>query len=192
MPVEVTAVEQVTPLIKQFTLGPVAGGELPPFSGGNHVIVVLRRQDRTFRRPYSLMGSPRDRGRYRIAVRRHDHGRGGSLYLLVQVRVGTRLDVSHPVNLSPLARLARKHVLVAGCIGITPVTAMVDGLRGGRVPWELHYVVRGPRGPSTSAASSSGGAAPSTSTTAPRAWTSGGSWQANRWARTSTPAGRRE
>ena len=33
IPVEVTAVEQVTPLIKQFTLGPVAGEELPPFSG---------------------------------------------------------------------------------------------------------------------------------------------------------------
>src|SRR5262245_32806185 len=62
IPVEVTAVEQVTPLIKQFTLGPVGGGELPPFSGGSHVIVVLRREDRTFRSPYSLLGSPRGRG----------------------------------------------------------------------------------------------------------------------------------
>jgi ferredoxin-NADP reductase len=144
IPVEVTAIEQVTPLIKQFTLGPVAGGELPPFSGGSHVIVVLRRKDRTFRNPYSLLGSQRNRGRYRIAVRRHDDGRGGSLYLHEQVRVGTRLDVSHPVNLFPLARLARKHILVAGGVGITPVTAMIDDLRGERVPWELHYVVRGP------------------------------------------------
>ena len=144
IPVEVTAVEQVTPLIKQFTLGPIAGGELPPFSGGSHVIVVLRRTDRTFRSPYSLMGSPRDRGRYRIAVRRHDDGRGGSLYLHEQVRVGMRLDVSHPVNLFPLARLARKHVLVAGGVGITPMTAMIDDLRVARMPWELHYVVRGP------------------------------------------------
>lgn len=144
IPVEVAAVEQVTPLIKQFTFVPVAGGELPSFSGGSHVIVVLRRLDRTFRSPYSLMGSPRDRSSYRIAVRRHDDGRGGSLYLHEQVPVGTRLDVSHPVNLFPLARLARKHILVAGGVGITPMTAMVDDLRGGRVPWELHYVVRGP------------------------------------------------
>lgn len=143
IPVDVTAVEQVTPLIKQFTLGPVAGGELPPFSGGSHVIVVLRRRDRTFRSPYSLMGSPRDRGRYRIAVRRHDDGRGGSLYMKAHVCRIMRLDVSHPVNLFPLARLARKHVLVAGGVGVTPVTAMIDDLRGGRVPWELHYVVRG-------------------------------------------------
>jgi ferredoxin-NADP reductase len=144
IPVEVTAVEQVTPLIRQFTLGPVTGDELPPFSGGSHVIVVLRRNDRTFRRPYSLMGSPRGPGRYRIAVRRHDDGRGGSLYLHEQVRAGTRLEVSHPVNLFPLACLARKHILIAGGVGITPMTAMIDDLRGGRVPWELHYVVRGP------------------------------------------------
>jgi ferredoxin-NADP reductase len=144
IPVDVTAVEQVTPLIKQFTLAPVADGELPSFSGGSHVIVVLRRKDRTFRNPYSLLGSPRNRGEYRIAVRRHDDGRGGSLFLHEQVDVGTRLDVSYPVNLFPLARLARKHVLVAGGVGITPVTAMIDDLRGGRVPWELHYVVRGP------------------------------------------------
>ena len=29
----VSAIEQVTPLIKQFTLQPTGGGELPPFSG---------------------------------------------------------------------------------------------------------------------------------------------------------------
>jgi ferredoxin-NADP reductase len=144
IPVEVTAVEQVTPLIKEFTLAAVAGAELPAFSGGSHVIVVLRRKDRTFRNPYSLMSSPPERGRYRIAVRRHDDGRGGSLYLHEQVRVGTRLEISHPVNLFPLARLARKHILVAGGVGITPMTAMIADLHDGRVPWELHYVVRGP------------------------------------------------
>src|SRR5262245_65905621 len=120
------AVEQATPLIKRFTLGRVAGGELPPFSGGSHVIVVLRRKDRTFRSPYSLMGSPRDRGSYRIAVRRHDDGRGGSLYLHERVRVGTRLDVSHPVDLFPLARLASQHVLVAGRGGMQTVAEMVE------------------------------------------------------------------
>jgi len=36
IPVEVRAVEQVTPLIKQFALNPVEGGELSPFSGGSH------------------------------------------------------------------------------------------------------------------------------------------------------------
>jgi len=144
IPVEVAAIEQVTPLIKQFTLSPVGDGKLPSFSGGSHVIVVLRRREWTFRNPYSLMSSPRDRSLYQIAVRRHDDGRGGSLYMHEEVREGTRLDISHPVNLFPVARLARKHILIAGGVGITPMTAMIDDLRDGHVPWELHYVVRGP------------------------------------------------
>jgi ferredoxin-NADP reductase len=143
IPVEVTAIEQVTPLIKQFTLTPLGRG-LPSFSGGSHIIVVMRRHDRTFRNPYSLLGSPRELDSYRIAVRRHDDGRGGSLFMHEQVGVGTRLDVSPPVNLFPLARLARKHVLIAGGVGITPILAMIDDLRYARADWQLHYRVRGP------------------------------------------------
>ena len=142
--VEVAAIEQVTPLIKQFTLHPVGGGELPPFAGGCHVVVVMHGRDRTFRNPYSLMGSPRDLTSYQIAVRRHDQGRGGSLFMHRQVQVGTRLEVAHPVNLFPLVKLARKHILMAGGVGITPMMAMIDDLDNGRVPWELHYGVRGP------------------------------------------------
>jgi ferredoxin-NADP reductase len=144
IPVEVTAIEEVAPLIKQFTLRPIAGGELPPFSGGCHVIVVMHGRQRTFRNPYSLMGSPRDLDFYQIAVRRHDQGRGGSLFMHQEVRLGTRLEIGHPVNLFPLAKLARKHIFLAGGVGITPILAMVDDLRSSSVPWELHYRVRGP------------------------------------------------
>ena len=144
IPVEVIAIEQATPLIKQFTLRPLGGGELPPFSGGCHVIVVMRGTDRTFRNPYSLLSSPRDLSSYQIAVRRHDQGRGGSLFMHQKVEVGTRLEVAHPVNLFPLAKLAHKHILIAGGVGITPMLAMIDDLRSGSVPWELHYSVRAP------------------------------------------------
>jgi dimethylamine monooxygenase subunit B len=144
IPVEVAAVEPVTPLITRFTLRPVGGGVLPPFSGGSHVIVVVRAGDRTFRNPYSLAGSPWDLQTYQIAVRRLDDGRGGSAYLHGQVTVGTRLEVSHPVNLFPLAGLGRGHVLIAGGVGITPITAMAADLARGGAPWELHYAVRGP------------------------------------------------
>jgi ferredoxin-NADP reductase len=90
------------------------------------------------------MGSPRDLNAYQIAVRRHDRGRGGSLFMHDEVRVGTRLEIGHPVNLFPLAKLARKHIFVAGGVGITPIMAMVDDLRSISVQWELHYRVRGP------------------------------------------------
>jgi ferredoxin-NADP reductase len=82
--------------------------------------------------------------RYQIAVRRHDQGRGGSLFMHQHVKVGTRLEIAHPVNLFPLAKLARKHILIAGGVGITPMMAMIDDLRGSPEPWELHYRVRGP------------------------------------------------
>ncbi len=144
IPVEVTAVEPVTPLIKRFTLRPVGGGELPPFSGGSHVVVVMPAEDQTFRNPYSLAGSPWDLRAYQIAVRRLDCGRGGSVFLHEQVKVGTRLEVSHPVNLFPLAGLGRRHVLIAGGVGITPMMAMAEDLARGGSPWELHYAVRGP------------------------------------------------
>ncbi len=143
IPVEVTAVEPVTPLIKRFTLCRVGSGQLPPFSGGSHVIVVLDAKGRTFRNPYSLAGSPWDLRTYQIAVRRLDEGRGGSAFLHGQVKVGTRLEVSHPVNLFPLAGLGRHHILIAGGVGITPMMAMADDLSRGGTPWELHYAVRG-------------------------------------------------
>lgn len=144
IPVEVARIEQVTPLIREFTLRPVGAEELPPFSGGCHIVVVMRAGNRTFRNPYSLMGSPRDLTCYRIAVRRHDRGRGGSLFMHREVQVGTRLDIAHPVNLFPLAKRARKHILIARGVGITPMMAMIDDLRDGPVPWELHYALREP------------------------------------------------
>jgi ferredoxin-NADP reductase len=143
IPVEVVHIEQVTPLIRQFTLRPVGMAELPPFSGGSHIVVIIRAGERTFRNPYSLMGSPRDLTNYQIAVRRHDRGRGGSLFMHHQVQAGTRLEIAHPVNLFPLAKPARKHILLARGVGITPVMAMIDDLCQGPIPWELHYAFRG-------------------------------------------------
>jgi len=144
IPVEVAQIEDVTPLIRQFTLRPVGAAELPPYSGGSHVIVIMRARDRIFRNPYSLMSSPRDLTAYRIAVRRHDAGRGGSLFMHREVQVGTHLEIAHPVNLFPLAKLARKQILLARGVGITPMMAMIDDLSRTSLPWELHYSLRGP------------------------------------------------
>jgi len=44
--VEVTAIEQVTPLIKHFKLRPVAGESMPAFSGGSHIVVVMHAHSR--------------------------------------------------------------------------------------------------------------------------------------------------
>jgi ferredoxin-NADP reductase len=144
IPVRVVAVEQVTPQIKHFTFAPIGGGELPAFSGGSHIIVVMRGAQRVFRNPYSLMSSPNELGNYQISVLRVDPSRGGSAFMHEQVRVGSELEIAHPVNLFALAKLARKHLLLAGGIGITPFMAQLHDLRLTDVPYEIHYATRSP------------------------------------------------
>jgi ferredoxin-NADP reductase len=142
--VEVTAIEQVTPLIKHFTLAAADGGALPAFSGGSHIIVVMRGALRMHRNPYSLLSSPRQLDTYEIGVRRMEESRGGSHFMHDKVQVGSRLEIAHPVNLFGLDKIARKHVLIAGGIGITPFLAQLEDLHGAAVPYELHYSVRSP------------------------------------------------
>lgn len=142
--VEVAAIEQITPLIKHFNLAAADGGALPAFSGGSHIIVVMRGALRVHRNPYSLLSSPHRLDAYEIGVRRMEESRGGSHFMHDQVQVGSRLEIAHPVNLFGLDKIARKHLLIAGGIGITPFLAQLEDLRGGAVPYELHYSVRSP------------------------------------------------
>ena len=142
--VVVAAIEQVTPLIKHFTLARADGGTLPAFSGGSHVVVVMRGALRTHRNPYSLLSSPHRLDTYEIGVRRMEESRGGSHFMHEKLQVGSRLEIAHPVNLFALAKIARKHLLIAGGIGITPFLAQLEDLHDGAAPYELHYSVRSP------------------------------------------------
>ena len=123
--VEIVGIEQVTPLIKHFKLAPVGGGSLPVFSGGSHIIVVMQGADRVHKNPYSLLGSPQRLDTYEIGVRRMEESRGGSHFMHDAVKIGSRLEIAHPVNLFSLDKIARKHVLIAGGIGITPFLAQL-------------------------------------------------------------------
>ncbi len=140
--VEVATIAQVTPLIKHFRLKPVAGESLPAFSGGSHIIVVMRGKTRIHRNPYSLLSSPHRLEHYEIAVRRMEESRGGSHFMHDSLKIGDRLEIAHPVNLFGLEKQARKQILIAGGIGITPFLAQLEDLRSGEVPYELHYSVR--------------------------------------------------
>ena len=142
--VSVAAIEQVTPLIKHFTLTAADGGSLPAFSGGSHIIVVMRGALRMHRNPYSLLSSPHRLETYEIGVRRMEESRGGSHFMHDKVQVGSRLEIAHPVNLFGLDKIARKHVLIAGGIGITPFLAQLEDLHDGAAPYEMHYSVRSP------------------------------------------------
>lgn len=140
--VRVSEVVAATPLVKRFRLEPVAGGPLPAFSGGAHVVVEMQDGARRRRNAYSLMGPPSDTGSYVIGVRRHDDGRGGSRYMHDRVTPGTTLAISPPANLFPIDPRARKHLLLAGGIGITPFLAMVEQFARDGQRFELHYAAR--------------------------------------------------
>ena len=140
--VRVAEVVQVNDLIKRFRLVSRDGLPLPAFSCGSHTVVEM--DDHGLRRlnPYSLMGDPEDTSGYSISVRRDDQGRGGSLYLHNHVRVGMDMTISHPLNLFPLDNRARKHLMIAGGIGITPFLAQIRQLAHVGGKFELHYAAR--------------------------------------------------
>jgi ferredoxin-NADP reductase len=142
--VRVVAVEQVTPQIKHFKLAALDGSRLPAFSGGSHIVVVMRDVDRVHRNPYSLLGIPGELETYEIAVRRMEPSRGGSQYMHDTVQVGSTLEIAHPVNLFGLSKIGRKHILIAGGVGITPILAQMEDLHQDAVPYEIHYSVRSP------------------------------------------------
>ena len=50
--------------------------------------------------------------------------------------------LSHPVNLFSLDLRAKKHLMIAGGIGITPFLAQIKQLDRSHGNWELHYSVR--------------------------------------------------
>jgi ferredoxin-NADP reductase len=142
--VRVVAVAQATPQVKHFTLESADGNPLPAFSGGSHIIVIMAGGLRVHRNPYSLTSPPSRLDSYEISVRRMEESRGGSHFMHDEVRVGDVIQIAHPVNLFPLDKMARKHLLVAAGIGITPFMAHLADLHAGTVSYELHYAVRSP------------------------------------------------
>ena len=142
IPVVVEEVVPVNDLITRFRFAHREGRRLPSFSGGAHTVVEMDDNGIRRRNPYSLMGDPADTSGYSISVRRDDTGRGGSLYMHRVVRPGMEMVISNPVNLFALDLRARKHLFIAGGIGITPFIAMMAQANRFGHRFELHYAAR--------------------------------------------------
>lgn len=140
--VKVTNIVPLNELVTRFRFERVDGGLLPTFSGGAHTVVEMQDGDITRLNPYSLMSDPMDQTAYTISVRRDDEGRGGSLFMHKNVKVGDQMTISYPVNLFSLDLRAKKHLFLAGGIGITPFLAQIKQLERFNGNWELHYACR--------------------------------------------------
>lgn len=142
MTVRVTAITQVAEKVKRFRLERVDGAPMPIFSGGSHVVVAMRDGDILRRNTYSLMSSPSDTSAYELSILRVENSRGGSAFLHEKLKPGDTLVISQPLNLFPMDVRGKKHLFMAGGIGITPFMAMMDQLTREDRPFELHYAVR--------------------------------------------------
>jgi vanillate O-demethylase ferredoxin subunit len=125
--------------ILSFELQRADGSALPPYSAGAHVDMHLPGG---LIRQYSLCSPEGAHGKYTIGVLKEPGSRGGSKALHEQVQIGDTLLISEPRNKFPLDVHARRSLLFAGGIGITPILAMADELaRDGR-DFELYYCAR--------------------------------------------------
>lgn len=134
-------IRQLTADIKLFEFV-AAEGELPPFEAGAHIDIVTVSG---LRRSYSLANDPVERGRYVTAVLREPAGGGGSKWMHEGVKVGDILKAIGPVNNFPLQADAKRHLLIAGGIGITPLLAMGYQLRRTGGGYRLYYCTKAPQ-----------------------------------------------
>lgn len=140
MQLRVSQTEPAARGIQRIELRHPLGEVLPSFTAGAHIPV---RTPSGAMRHYSLCNDPAEQDRYVIAVKREDHGRGGSRSLVDSATPGLVLEVGSPENLFALDPKASSFVLIAGGIGITPMMAMARHLLGedGR-PFKLYYLTR--------------------------------------------------
>jgi vanillate O-demethylase ferredoxin subunit len=143
----------LNPLIRLIRLRADDGAALPGFDAGAHVRVQVRLPDGTSDwRHYSLINFSTDSGacgaprEYAIAVRREDDGRGGSRFMHEGVSEGQVLTVEAPKNEFPLhddaAARAGCAVLLAGGIGVTPLTSMAAQRIAQGAPVRMVYAGR--------------------------------------------------
>jgi len=137
--VRVTAKSAEALDICSFELVEAEGRPLPAFSAGSHIDVQIGDG---LTRQYSLCNDPAESHRYLIAVLRDANTRGGSKSMHDKVNVGDLITISTPKNHFPLAHGARRSLLLAGGIGVTPILCMAERLAVMDADFEMHYCTR--------------------------------------------------
>ncbi len=134
LPVRLTSIAYAArdALLFEFT---TLAGALPPVQAGAHIDLHLPAGQRQ----YSLVTPLCTTQRYVVAVKREAAGRGGSVWLHDEARVGASFQLGHPRNNCALDEAADATLLLAGGIGITPIYAMFARLQDLGRPVRLHY-----------------------------------------------------
>jgi cytochrome P450/ferredoxin-NADP reductase len=124
--------------VLQLTLEATGHEALPKWSPGSHIDVKVGTLGY---RQYSLCsnaGSPRQ---WRIAVLLEEHGSGGSQLIHQTLRSGDTVTARGPRNHFKM-KTSLRYLFVAGGIGITPVTSMLDAAKKAGSDYRLIYLGR--------------------------------------------------
>ena len=137
--VRLTAVTPVAKDTNLYTFKRVEGGPLPAYKPGAHIDLHLPIG---LVRQFSLVVPNTDPDIYVVGVKRDAESRGGSRYIIDEMRVGQDIKISAPRNHFPLVESGEPVVLIAGGIGITPIWCMTQELVAQDRPWQLYYSCR--------------------------------------------------
>jgi len=111
-------------------------GPLPRFDPGSHCNFRIAHDDGTLTRTYSSL--PSAAGHIRVAVKRHEHSRGGSR-LMWSLKEGDEIELTVPENRFELSWRASRYLLMAGGIGVTPIYGMALALAERGLPFRMVY-----------------------------------------------------
>jgi len=117
-------------------------GPLPSFTPGSHIVIEYGGGANA----YSLTGETTAPGEYVVSVLECLDGRGGSRWIHRELSVGDTVCVREPRSaFAPVLR-ARRHLLIAAGIGITPMVSHLRSARRWGRDGQLLYVHREGRG----------------------------------------------
>lgn len=118
--------DELTDHVARFVLRSPTDGVLPGYSSGSHLTLTTPSGEK---RSYSLIDAGQENPtEYTVCVRREDQGRGGSASLHRHAQIGDSITVAGPQNSFRLEP-AKRYLLIAGGIGITPIRSLVIELR---------------------------------------------------------------
>ncbi|GCB43703.1 PDR/VanB family oxidoreductase [Streptomyces sp. NL15-2K] len=135
----VEARDEVAPDTVLITLGLPDPAPTPP--PGSHLDVTVPLPGGSDTRSYSLVDLGHDDGLLRMAVRRQQDSRGGSVWMH-SLKPGDELEVMGPFDEFPLNPGAAPSVLLAAGIGITPVLGLARALRARGSDYRIIYAGR--------------------------------------------------
>jgi ferredoxin-NADP reductase len=132
----------ITPVARDtnlYTFQRLDGARLPAYKPGAHIDLHLPNG---LVRQFSLVVPGADPESYTVGVKRDENSRGGSRYIVEQMKVGDQIKISAPRNNFPLVENAEHVALFAGGIGITPIWCMAQELAALGRSWKLYYACR--------------------------------------------------